>query len=96
MYKSNKKLIILDADGTTIDTNTAIEKAYSLHGMKLGDEPSFQKRHHLFKPRRTETISCHPTQKHPHARRTARAPASRKPSGHLRPYRPTKDIEKKN
>ena len=49
MYKSNKRLIILDADGTTIDAYAAIEKAFSLHGMTLGDEESFQKRHHLFK-----------------------------------------------
>lgn len=49
MYKSNKRLIILDADGTTIDAYSAIEKAFSQHGMKLGDEASFQKRHHLFK-----------------------------------------------
>jgi phosphoglycolate phosphatase len=49
MYKSNKKLIILDADGTTIDAYAAIEMAFSRHGMTLGDQQSFQKRHHLFK-----------------------------------------------
>lgn len=49
MYKSNKRLIILDADGTTIDAYSAIEMAFSRHGMTLGDEESFQKRHHLFK-----------------------------------------------
>lgn len=49
MYKSDKKLIILDADGTTIDAYSAIEEAFSQHGMTLGDETSFQKRHHLFK-----------------------------------------------
>ncbi|MBC8008014.1 MAG: HAD family hydrolase [Prolixibacteraceae bacterium] len=49
MYKSNKRLIILDADGTTIDAYSAIEEAFSRHGMTLGDEASFQKRHHLFK-----------------------------------------------
>lgn len=49
MYKSNKRLIILDADGTTIDAYWAIEMAFSRHGMTLGDEESFQKRHHLFK-----------------------------------------------
>jgi phosphoglycolate phosphatase len=49
MYKSNKKLIILDADGTTIDAYSAIEMAFSRHGMTLGDQQSFQKRHHLFK-----------------------------------------------
>ena len=49
MYKSNKRLIILDADGTTIDAYSAIEKTFSQHGMTLGDQESFQKRHHLFK-----------------------------------------------
>jgi phosphoglycolate phosphatase len=49
MYKSHKRLIILDADGTTIDAYTAIEQAFAEHGMTLGDEASFQKRHHLFK-----------------------------------------------
>jgi phosphoglycolate phosphatase len=49
MYKSNKRLIILDADGTTIDAYSAIEAAFSRHGITLGDEESFQKRHHLFK-----------------------------------------------
>ena len=49
MYGSNKRLIILDADGTTIDAFTAIEEAFAQHGMTLGDEASFQKRHHLFK-----------------------------------------------
>jgi phosphoglycolate phosphatase len=42
-------LIILDADGTTIDAYSAIETAFSRHGMTLGDLESFQKRHHLFK-----------------------------------------------
>jgi phosphoglycolate phosphatase len=49
MYKSNKRLIILDVDGTTVDAFAAIEKTFSLHKMNLGDEESFQKRHHLFK-----------------------------------------------
>ena len=49
MYKSKKRLLILDADGTTIDAYSAIEKTFSRHGMNLGDEESFQKRHHLFK-----------------------------------------------
>jgi phosphoglycolate phosphatase len=48
-YKSNKRLIILDADGTTVDAFAAIEKTFSRHKMNLGDEESFQKRHHLFK-----------------------------------------------
>ena len=45
----NKRLIILDADGTTIDAYPAIEEAFARHGMTLGNEASFQKRHHLFK-----------------------------------------------
>lgn len=44
-----KRLIILDADGTTVDAYPAIEQAFSQHDMTLGDEESFQKRHHLFK-----------------------------------------------
>jgi len=48
-YPNNKKLIILDADGTTIDAYTAIEKTFVQHGMDLGDEESFQKRHNIFK-----------------------------------------------
>lgn len=48
MFQS-KKLIILDADGTTIDAYPAIEAAFAQHGMTLGEEKSFQKRHHLFK-----------------------------------------------
>lgn len=49
MYKSNKRLLILDADGTTIDAFQAIEVAFDRHGLTLGDEESFQKRHNLFK-----------------------------------------------
>lgn len=49
MYRSNKHLVILDADGTTIDAYPAIEEAFAQHGMTLGDEASFQKRRHLFK-----------------------------------------------
>ena len=44
-----KKLIILDADGTTIDAYPAIEAAFAQHGITLGEEKSFQKSHHLFK-----------------------------------------------
>ncbi|MES3025312.1 MAG: HAD hydrolase-like protein [Pseudomonadota bacterium] len=49
MYQSKKRLIILDADGTTIDAYSAIENAFVHHGLTLGDEASFQKRHHLLK-----------------------------------------------
>ncbi len=45
----NQRLVILDADGTTIDAYPAIERAFALNGMTLGAESSFQKRHHLFK-----------------------------------------------
>jgi phosphoglycolate phosphatase len=45
----HKRLVILDADGTTIDAYPAIEQAFAHHGMTLGDEASFQKRRHLFK-----------------------------------------------
>lgn len=49
MFANNKRLVILDADGTTIDAYSAIDKAFSMHGMALGDEQRFQKRRHLFK-----------------------------------------------
>ncbi|GAB3439051.1 HAD hydrolase-like protein [Massilia solisilvae] len=49
MFNSRKRLVILDADGTTIDAFPAIEAAFSQHGLTLGDEINFQKRHHLFK-----------------------------------------------
>lgn len=49
MYKSHKRLIILDADGTTIDAFSAITSTFSQHGMALGNEDKFQKRHNLFK-----------------------------------------------
>lgn len=49
MFNSNKRLVILDADGTTIDAYSAIDKAFSLHGMALGDQERFQQRRHLFK-----------------------------------------------
>ncbi len=49
MYLSNQRLLILDADGTTIDAFSAITSTFSQHGMALGDEPDFQKRHNLFK-----------------------------------------------
>lgn len=49
MYKSKKRLLILDADGTTIDAFSAIETAFARHGLVIGDETRFQKRHNLFK-----------------------------------------------
>jgi phosphoglycolate phosphatase len=49
MTCTSKRLMILDADGTTIDAYSAIEKTFLQHGMTLGDEDRFQKRHRLFK-----------------------------------------------
>ena len=49
MYISKQRLLILDADGTTIDAFSAIEEAFFRHGLVIGDETRFQKRHHLFK-----------------------------------------------
>jgi phosphoglycolate phosphatase len=43
------RLLILDADGTTIDAFTAIERAFAHHGMDIGDLSRFQRRHNLFK-----------------------------------------------
>lgn len=48
MY-SKDRLIILDADGTTIDAFGAIERTFALHQMDIGDLARFQKRRHLFK-----------------------------------------------
>ncbi|MCP5158942.1 MAG: HAD family hydrolase [Gammaproteobacteria bacterium] len=48
MY-SHEQLIILDADGTTIDAFSAIGKTFAHHGMDIGDLARFQKRHRLFK-----------------------------------------------
>ncbi|MDB5960223.1 MAG: haloacid dehalogenase-like hydrolase family protein [Massilia sp.] len=49
MTCTSKRLMILDADGTTIDAYSAIETTFLQHGMTLGDEDRFQKRHRLFK-----------------------------------------------
>jgi len=48
MY-SKDRLIILDADGTTIDAFTAIERTFAHHHMDIGDLERFQKRRNLFK-----------------------------------------------
>jgi len=48
MY-SRERLIILDADGTTIDAFSAMAKAFAHHGMDIGDLDRFQKRRNLFK-----------------------------------------------
>lgn len=49
MSYSNKRLIILDADGTSIDAFNAIASTFAEHGMDIGDLSRFQKRHNLFK-----------------------------------------------
>lgn len=43
------RLIILDADGTTVDAFAAIAQTFSRHGMRIGELAGFQKRRHLFK-----------------------------------------------
>ena len=48
MYR-NDRLLILDADGTTIDAFAAIERTFRMHGMDIGDLERFQKRRHMFK-----------------------------------------------
>jgi len=48
MY-SRDRLVILDADGTTIDAFRAIEKTFRHHGMDIGSLARFQKRRNLFK-----------------------------------------------
>lgn len=48
MYNRDR-LIILDADGTTINAFEAIAETFTRLGMELGDLETFQKRRHLFK-----------------------------------------------
>ncbi len=48
MYRDDR-LVILDADGTTIDAFTAIGRTFAEHGMDIGPLERFQKRRHLFK-----------------------------------------------
>ncbi|AFL72591.1 HAD family hydrolase [Thiocystis violascens] len=48
MY-NDEQLVILDADGTTIDAFDAIAETFARLGMDLGDLETFQKRRHLFK-----------------------------------------------
>lgn len=44
-----QRLVIFDADGTTIDSFHAVEQTFLRHGMDLGDLERFQKRRRLFK-----------------------------------------------
>lgn len=48
MYQ-NDRLVILDADGTTIDAFSAIDRTFAHHGMDIGPLVRFQKRRNLFK-----------------------------------------------
>jgi phosphoglycolate phosphatase len=48
-YKNSERLVIFDADGTTVDAFRAIELAFLRHGMDIGDIDRFQKRRKLLK-----------------------------------------------
>jgi len=49
MYTSSERLILFDADGTTVDAFSAIDTTFARHGMEIGDLERFQKRRKLFK-----------------------------------------------
>ena len=49
IYKNQQRLVIFDADGTTIDAFHAVEQTFLQHGMDIGDIDRFQKRRKLFK-----------------------------------------------
>lgn len=49
LYANRERLVILDADGTTIDAFHAMEQTFLRHGMALGDLERFQKRRKLLK-----------------------------------------------
>ena len=46
---NNDSLMILDADGTTVDAFTAINRTFLLNDMDIGDVERFQKRRNIFK-----------------------------------------------
>ncbi len=48
-FVNSERMVIFDADGTTIDAFHAIELAFLQHGMAIGDIDRFQKRRKLFK-----------------------------------------------
>jgi phosphoglycolate phosphatase len=48
MY-TDDRLVILDADGTTIDAFAAIDRTFAHHGMDIGPLSRFQKRRNMFK-----------------------------------------------
>lgn len=49
MYRSRDRLVVFDADGTTIDAFDAIETTFRRHDMDIGDAERFRKRRKLFK-----------------------------------------------
>jgi phosphoglycolate phosphatase len=49
MHYEHERLVVLDADGTTINAFDAIGKTFAHHRMGLGDLVRFQKRHNIFK-----------------------------------------------
>lgn len=49
MYRSRDRLVVFDADGTTIDAFDAIETTFRRHGMDIGDLERFRRRRKLFK-----------------------------------------------
>ena len=49
MFRSHDRLVVFDADGTTIDAFQAIESTFLRHGMDIGDLDRFRKRRKLFK-----------------------------------------------
>lgn len=49
MYANRDRLVVFDADGTTVDAFHAIERTFSSHGMSIGDLERFQKRRKVFK-----------------------------------------------
>jgi len=49
VYKNIERLVIFDADGTTIDAFNAIKMTFMKHGMDIGDHERFQKRRKLLK-----------------------------------------------
>jgi phosphoglycolate phosphatase len=49
LYANRERLVIFDADGTTIDAFHAIERTFLRHGMAIGDLERFQKRRKLLK-----------------------------------------------
>ncbi|ATE60545.1 HAD family hydrolase [Thauera sinica] len=48
-YPNRDRLVIFDADGTTIDAFHAVEQSFLRHGMAIGDLERFQKRRKMFK-----------------------------------------------